>query len=482
MTGITKGLMTPPKSSSSLSNRLDAGAFPALIGRILSNSRAISSPIDYLRAVATELRLLTDADVAELRQIEGTRFYRARSWETPLNASQVQVHRCAVQGDRFLPVLADHTLVESLSRDLLTGAAGRLDAVSPGGVYRSGDIRRDAPFGRKDAAYPVEQGTGVSSSVRSLLIVPLVVEGEVLGLLRFRSRSCNAFDPVLSRFLEDTAPILGVVLMRHRSERLQRERVKELACLYGLVRVLRESPEPWENRMDRIVRLLPPAWQYPDIASATIAVDDQVWRVGPEGECAVQKAPIHAQGRERGVVEIRYVENRVVFDEGPFLKEERDLLDAVARQIGAALEQREVQAARDELADRLYHADRLATLGVMAAEIAHEINEPLGGILGFAQLARKASGLPPEAAADLDRITASSLHARDIVQRMLGFARRLQPARAELSLNDVVRSVLDFVSPRMRGQNLTLKLDLAETCRTSWPIACRSRRCWSIWW
>ena len=65
----------------------------------------------------------------------------------------------------------------------------------------------------------------------------------------------------------------------------------------------------------------------------------------------------------------------------------------MARQVAALIERRQADEDKAHLQDQLRHADRLATIGQLAAGVAHELNEPLGTILGFAQLIQKQGGL-----------------------------------------------------------------------------------------
>ena len=71
----------------------------------------------------------------------------------------------------------------------------------------------------------------------------------------------------------------------------------------------------------------------------------------------------------------------------------------MARQISLLVERRQAAEEKSRLQIQLRHADRLATIGQLSAGVAHELNEPLGNILAFAQLACKESGLPQQAAA-----------------------------------------------------------------------------------
>ena len=66
-----------------------------------------------------------------------------------------------------------------------------------------------------------------------------------------------------------------------------------------------------------------------------------------------------------------------------------------------------------------------ATIGMLAPGVAHELNEPIGNILGFAQLAKKTGRLPQSAKKDIEKIENASLQAREIIQKLLVFARQI---------------------------------------------------------
>lgn len=123
--------------------------------------------------------------------------------------------------------------------------------------------------------------------------------------------------------------------LRERTHELG-ERVKELDCLYGLSR-LRERPGvSLEEIYQGTVELIPPAWQHPEITSARVVVDDQEFRTENFGEDAPcqQSADIIVHGQPCGTVQVCYAEDRPECDEGPFLTEERTLLNAIAEQLG----------------------------------------------------------------------------------------------------------------------------------------------------
>jgi signal transduction histidine kinase len=180
-----------------------------------------------------------------------------------------------------------------------------------------------------------------------------------------------------------------------------------------------------------------------------VEFDNQVY-ASPKAALGVQRqsAVIIVHGKERGIVEVAYAKAMPDLDEGPFLKEERKLIDTVAAQIALIIERKQAEDERRKLQDQLRHADRLATIGQLAAGVAHELNEPLGSILGFAQLAGKNPGTSKEAASDLQRIVNAALHAREVVKKLMLFSRQM-PTRKELvNLNKVVKEGLYFLESR----------------------------------
>ena len=235
------------------------------------------------------------------------------------------------------------------------------------------------------------------------------------------------------------------------------ERVKELTCLYGIAQIAGEPDISLEKVLQRIVELLPPAWQYPEVAVARITLDGIAYTTPGFRACRqAQAADIIVDGASRGVVELVYIEEKPDLDEGPFLKEERSLIDAVAGQVALVIERRQAEEDKLKLYAQLRHADRLATIGMLAAGVAHELNEPLGNILGFAQLAGKCPGVPVSAKEDIEKIEAASLQARDIIQKLLVFARQKPPEKTQVNLNQVVQDSLFFFEARCATEGVEL--------------------------
>ena len=224
-----------------------------------------------------------------------------------------------------------------------------------------------------------------------------------------------------------------------------RERIKELTCLYDIAQIASQPDKSLEYILQGIVKVLPSAWQYPEATLARLVLDGVSYTTSDfPANCQKQSADIFVNGKPRGFIEIGYAEQKPELDEGPFLEEERSLLNEVARQTALFIERKQAEEDKVKLQDQLRHADRLATVGMLAAGVAHELNEPLGNILGFAQLAKKCSEVPGSAKQDIEKIEKASLHAREIIQKLLVFARQVPPEKKQVNLNEVVEAGLYF--------------------------------------
>jgi two-component system NtrC family sensor kinase len=297
----------------------------------------------------------------------------------------------------------------------------------------------------------------IEKKYKSLALIPLVVGNENTGILLLKSRNEDFFTKKEIEFYENSAQTLGLALINQRAQAALRERIKELTCLYGIARIVERPGVSLDDILQNTANLLPPAWQYPEIAHGRIILNEHIYsspgfRTGPYR----QKANIMVKGKTIGFVEVVYSKKRPKLDEGPFLKEERSLIDAIAKEIALIVERRQTEEDKASLQEQLRHADRLATIGQLAAGVAHELNEPLANILGFAQLAKKNPSLPKQEIHDIEKIVTASLHAREIVKKLLLFARQMPTRRTTVDLNKIIEESLDFLESRCAKEEIRL--------------------------
>ena len=114
-----------------------------------------------------------------------------------------------------------------------------------------------------------------------------------------------------------------------------RERIKELNCLYGMAQLAERHPDSIEDLLEDLVTILPFSWQYPEITYSRVMFKGKTYK---SNGCKVtkwrQSSRIFMYNEPVGEISIFYLEERPPADEGPFLIEERALLDALAERIG----------------------------------------------------------------------------------------------------------------------------------------------------
>jgi len=179
-----------------------------------------------------------------------------------------------------------------------------------------------------------------------------------------------------------------------------KERVKELTALHRTARILQNPERPVLALMRDVAALLPGAWQYPEVAAARIRFrDEEVVTEGFRESAWNQRADFATRPGEGGSITVVYLEERPQADEGPFLAEERELIESVAEMLRSYLEQllanEALRKARDayeaEVLERTADLRRLASQLTLAEErerrrIASDLHDHVGQALAFIKL------------------------------------------------------------------------------------------------
>ncbi len=117
------------------------------------------------------------------------------------------------------------------------------------------------------------------------------------------------------------------------------ERVKELSCLHGLSRLIERGGITVTRIIQGLIDLIPPAWQYPEITCARILLDGRVYQSEHFKEAVWRQcSDIVVHGKSVGSLEVYYKEEKPDSSEGPFLKEERNLINVICGRLGTVIE------------------------------------------------------------------------------------------------------------------------------------------------
>ena len=426
-----------------------ANDFLKLSNRLLNLANRKFIRIDFLREISDLLINFSDCDSLELLVKESKKWYLCLINKGYVDRFSFEVVHGSLthlskESNSIINVPEIKHICSRITSDEFDSG---LNNFTKYGSYWTNDLKIDKK-------YSVDK-------INSLAVIPIRFDKENIGLLLLKDGKSNFFLEDEISLYEDVAKIIGTAINQQRIQVELRKRVKELTCLYNIAKVAAQQNLSLNVILQNIVELLPPGWLYPEIAQSRIIYGNKTFSTpGFKDLNSKLSADIIVNNQVCGRIELIYLEEKPEIDEGPFLHEERNLINAIARELGIIIEKRKAQKEKLMLQEQLKHADRLATIGQLAAGVAHELNEPLGSILGFAQLSKKCPGLPEMVESDLRKIENASLYAREVIRKLLVFARQTPSKKIFTNLNDVVKDCVDLLSVRMVKENIRFKPSL----------------------
>ncbi|MCP4125614.1 MAG: response regulator, partial [Gammaproteobacteria bacterium] len=214
------------------------------------------------------------------------------------------------------------------------------------------------------------------------------------------------------------------------------ERIKELQCLYGITEATNKHND-LEDILYDAVRIIPPGWHYPEYTKARIIFDNKEFVEGPfESTRWKQACDLVVRNEYRGSIEVYYTKEFPELDEGPFLHEERSLINGISKVLSERIERKQAEAERERLQRELQQAQKMDALGQLTGGIAHDFNNLLGIIMGYSELAKDRSIGKGDAklAKQIERVLRASERAKELVARMLAFSRDEASEKTPLQL------------------------------------------------
>lgn len=247
---------------------------------------------------------------------------------------------------------------------------------------------------------------------------------------------------------------------RASTESKLRERVKELTCLYSVTSTVLQHKGNIGDTLKKICQAVKAAYQFESYVIIELWIESHyILTVEELPETVSQSSSISVLGEELGFIKAHYpVEKK---DFGHFLEEEQLLLDKIANEVGNFFEKLIVLEREKLFRSKIAYADRLGILHEISAGIAHELNTPLGNILGFAELIKEKAPIG-QVRDDAERIVRSAIYSREIVKKLMLFSGEMLPSPEKINLTDTIRQCLSILGPSFKKKNVTSALEDAN--------------------
>jgi PAS domain S-box-containing protein len=149
---------------------------------------------------------------------------------------------------------------------------------------------------------------------------------------------------------DDNGQLTGVVLVfrdvttEYEHQKQMEERLKELHCLYQISTIVAEKDITLDEILQKTAETVPSSWQYPEISVCRITLQNRKYNSKAFKESKWKlSSNLLVEGEVLGKIEIYYVKEKPAIDEGPFLKEERTLIDAIAERLAIIIEKKQLE-------------------------------------------------------------------------------------------------------------------------------------------
>lgn len=324
-----------------------------------------------------------------------------------------------------------------------------IDDTLAGQVFRTGKpVRLDQV--RSGAALKVKTGF----LVRSILQVPLMLGDQVKGVLavdnRVADRAFSENDEYLLATLADYAAIAIENARLYEQVKLSEQRYRGIFTnAYDLIFML--DPELTISSINKVGEQL-----------TGYSVDELLGRslrslCNPGSwEAAAPHLRELLAGRSVPPFELELVRR----------DEELIYLEVSAQVIQNGIGVKSIHCIARNLTERrrleqqLLQSEKLSAIGQLVAGVAHELNNPLTSVSGYAQLLLRDESLQEEPRQDIEQIHIQAERAAKIVQNLLIFAREHKPERSMVSINEALRSALALQNYQLRVDNIAIGLEL----------------------
>ncbi|PZD76700.1 sensor histidine kinase [Mesonia sp. K7] len=252
------------------------------------------------------------------------------------------------------------------------------------------------------------------------------------------------------------------VIDSHTTKEHLIERVKELSCLYAISTLFQkyEEEDDSDKLLGEIAFVLKEAWRFSEDVLVVLAILDHHLMTGDlPSKTVSQKGTLSIFKKPVGYIEVHYPGTD--YKKTDFLEEEQKLLDKVCHEVGTYFEKKE-QLKKEALLERsAQRHDRLAILGEITAGIAHELNTPLGNILGFAEFIEEKT-TQTSIKRDIKKIIEAAIFSREVVKNLMFFACEMPQNREHIDIRPIIKQALSLLSQSFKKAQVKVSLEADE--------------------
>jgi signal transduction histidine kinase len=240
------------------------------------------------------------------------------------------------------------------------------------------------------------------------------------------------------------------------TEEKLKERVKELTCLFEISKLISRSENINEITLKKIISSIKKAWRFNKDATVEIQIEGYNLLTSKISKKSIfQISYIRGKDFKTGFIKVHYPAH--MYTKKSFLKDEKKLLNNAAFEIANYIDKFKNIEKEARLIRTTERLGRLSILGEMTAGIAHELNTPLGNILGFAELIKE-QNTNDEIDSDLEIVINSVIYCREIVKKLMFFSCEIPQQLKPEKIKPIITFVFSFLKQNFQQKNIKSEL------------------------